>query len=717
MGVGLLLLILAISGGPVKGLGLELPELRQLIARVAVGCLGGSMILAGTVLWARRPGPLAAQFHESHMAEVARDQRPQLTPRFVGRKELLRRLEEHLRRGTPTVLTGLGGVGKTQAALAYVDQHERTYELVWWLRAEEHATLVADYAALASRLRLVGSGNADLESVRLSVRSWLERHHGWLLIFDNAEDVELIKDFLPASRTGHVLLTSRLTRWPEATTVPVGTFRRAESLRLLGQVAPGQDEVCDQLAHGLGDLPLALEQAVAYLQEAGISPADYLALVRARADDLVGRGVPASYEETVATTWAVSLKRVERESAAARQLLTMLAFLAADGVPRSLMPSSAAALPTDLAVLARDPLAYADAVGVLARFSLVTATPDELGMHRLVQLVVRGALSSRERRRWAGAAVQLVQASFPENSDDPDSWEACASLLPHGLAATEHAEALQVEPELTARLLNRTGVYLENRAEFDLARRAHERARDICDASAACEPMTKATNLNNLGHVYYRLARWKDSQEAHEAALELYEAALGPDHPRLAEVLNRLGGALFNLGDMGGARAVYERAFRVCSAANPHDAAETATCLNNLGIVLRDMGELEEARELLERALAYREEAFHDHHPEIARSLNNLGMVMRRLGDHRAARALHERALAIHEDIYGDDHPTLAVTIQCLGLVDSDENELPRAESRLGRALAIFEQHHAPDHWLVRECRAQYDDVLQRMGR
>jgi len=574
---------------------------------------------------------------------------------------------------------------------------------------------MADYAALSSRLSLPGRNeSAALSSLTAAVRAWLEQHHSWLLIFDNAEDSKLIDEFLPAGRRGHVLITSRVASWPNCTTMGVGPLRRSESLRLLRHGSHGGDTAYAELATELGDLPLALEQAVSYLEETGISPSDYVALLRGRAEDLVSKGTAASYEETVASTWSVSLRRAEQEAPAARELLALFSYLSPEGIPRDLVPTSRQALPEALTQVAGDQLAYNEAIAALTRYSLISATPDELTVHRLVQIVVRSALSGRDRRRWASAAVRVLQSKFPGEGADPETWPTCAILLPHALTAAEHCETLGLDAELTAQLLNAAAVYLESRAEFDVARHLHERALQIC-ASQSCTPMTKAINLNNLGHVFYRLARWTDSKAAHEEALEIYEQEFGSDHPRLAEILNRLGGALFNLGDMAGARAAYERAFRVCSSASPSDPAETAVCLNNLGVVLRDMGELEEARDLLEQALRLREEAFHGRHPEIARSLNNLGMVLRRLGDHRRAREAHERALAIHEDIFGDDHPTLAVSIQCLGLVDLDEGRLERAESRLRRALEIFERHHAADHWLVRECREQHETALRRL--
>jgi hypothetical protein len=111
------------------------------------------------------------------------------------------------------VLRGLGGVGKTQLALEYAYRYKEAYRLVWWLRAEEPATLAADYAALADPLQLPQrAAHAQPETIA-AVRQWLEDHDGWLLILDNASEPAAIHPYLPRSQRGPVIVTSRNLGW------------------------------------------------------------------------------------------------------------------------------------------------------------------------------------------------------------------------------------------------------------------------------------------------------------------------------------------------------------------------------------------------------------------------------------------------------------------------------------------------------------------------
>ncbi|HNT72062.1 MAG TPA: hypothetical protein PKK92_03270, partial [Methanothrix sp.] len=203
-------------------------------------------------------------------------------PNFTGRVDLLEKLEETLASGEraaftqTSAITGLGGVGKTQLALEYSYSHADDYRVIWWVRSEEPATLAADYAGLAARLNLPEKDSQDQRITVEAVRRWLEENGGWLLVFDNAQEPENLTDYLPRTGAGHVIITSRNPNWGgTAKPLLVDVFSRQESVEFLLS-RTGQTDGAHALAEALGDLPLALEQAGAYIQETGISFATYL---------------------------------------------------------------------------------------------------------------------------------------------------------------------------------------------------------------------------------------------------------------------------------------------------------------------------------------------------------------------------------------------------------------------------------------------------------
>ena len=92
-----------------------------------------------------------------------------------------------------------------------------------------------------------------------------------------------------------------------------------------------------ELAEELGGLPLALEQAAAYVQATGNSLAGYLAAFRRRREDLLGRGEPTGYPQTVATTWRLAFGQLQDSDPGAAGLLRLLAFCAPDAIPVGLL--------------------------------------------------------------------------------------------------------------------------------------------------------------------------------------------------------------------------------------------------------------------------------------------------------------------------------------------------------------------------------------------
>jgi len=621
-------------------------------------------------------------------------------PTFTGRGDLLAELREALRAGKPVALSGLGGVGKTQLAVEYAYRHASEYGAVWWVRAEEPATLAADYAALAGPLDLPQKDEPDQRLVVGAVRRWLEQHGGWLLVFDNAPGPEGVRGYIPRGMAGHVLITSRNPNWRGlASPLRVQVWERDESVEFLRRRTGRADGDAAELAKELGDLPLALEQAGAYIEASGCSLSGYLDLFHRRRQELLRRGKPSTeYPHTVATTWEISFQQVRRDSPAGAELLNLCAYLAPEDIPRGLLSAGARYLRRPLVKAVADPLLFDEAVAALRRYSLVEVRDDALSVHRLVQAVARGRLRKRARRAWAEAAVRMVNDVFPFDSDDVRTWPQCARLLPHALAAAGQAEALGVAPEATGRLLNQAGLYLRGRAEFLAARDAFQRALAIGEAAFGPDHPNVATDVNNLGSVLQDLGDLEGAREAYERALAIDEAAFGPNHPEVATDVNNLGLVLRDVGDLEGAREAFQRALTIDEAAFGPDHPNVARDVNNLGNVLRDVGDLEGAREALQRALAIDEAAFGPDHPKVAIRVNNLGLVLQDLGDLEGAREAFQRALAIDEAAFGPDHPNVARDVNNLGSVLRDMGNLEGARACLEWALRIFRESLGEDH-------------------
>ncbi|HEY2958190.1 MAG TPA: FxSxx-COOH system tetratricopeptide repeat protein [Actinomycetota bacterium] len=671
---------------------------------------------------------------------------PPRNPVFTGRAELLGQLHETLHPGQVAAvvqvqaqaLHGLGGVGKTQLALEYTHAHAADYDLVWWVTAEQPAAIPGQLVALARRLG-IPEATQQAETVAV-LYDELRGRDRWLLVFDNAVDPADLRRWWPPD-SGRVLVTSRNPAWGGlAATVPLDVLPRGEAVGLLRRRLKRDDPAFDALAEALGDLPLALEQAAAYLEQTHTPPGEYLELLATRARELFALGRPASSDQTIATTWTVSLDRLRADAPAAGDLLRLCAFLAPDDIPRELLQNYPDALPEPLAGAVRDRLGYQQALGALGRYSLATVTHEAISVHRLVQAVVRQSLPPDAQRRRAGAAVRLVLAAFPDDGDEVRAWPRYARLLPHALAATGHASSVAADPDATARLLNQAGRYpwgrvelwqrrqlleralairqarlgpdhldvaqslndlgrvLRELGELPAARDAHRRALAIREARLGPDHLDVADSVANLAVVAGNLGEWSAARAAHERALAVREARLGPGHPLVAQSLSPLGNVLRELGDLPAARKALERAVAIREAQHGPDDPRVANSLATLGFVLHDLGELPAARDAHQRALAIRQTRLGPGHRDTAYSLTNLGAVLRELGDLEHARPLLEQAVAIFEARLGPDNPDVAMGLDNLGLLLADLGELAAARDASARALSICQARMGADH-------------------
>jgi tetratricopeptide (TPR) repeat protein len=487
---------------------------------------------------------------------------------FTGRKEILDQIEKSLKSEEKNlhsiVLHGTAGIGKTQVALAYAIDNAYCYGTIWWVNAENGVSVSTSYENFLTQKGIIKK-DAIYEKQELLnlVWGWMSQNPNWLFIYDNAESEKDLEQYLPRINTGHILVTTRNRDWQNMQKIEVDVFQPQEAVEFFKQFnLEGDIDDAEKLAKELGCLPLALDQAAAYMLATSMSYQEYTALFIKRRLEIFDKGNDTSifYGQTVATTWNISLAKIDNESA--KQLIQLLAFLAPERIQKDLFIQSGDYLPEPLASAARDELKFEKIITDLAKYSLIKTDKGQISIHRLLQDVIRQSLGDKQTQCFH-YCVRILQELFIYNQYEVKTWAACSSLLPHIQAVLAHEDSLKTQTEGIAYLYFQGARWLKHTALYSDALKWHKKALAIREKVLGADHPDTATTYNNIAGVYYSLGDYEQALERLEKALAIQEKVLGADHPDTAATYNNIGLVYDSLGDYEQAQEWYEKALAI----------------------------------------------------------------------------------------------------------------------------------------------------------
>jgi Tetratricopeptide repeat len=533
---------------------------------------------------------------------------------FVGREDLLSQVRGLLGNGPVVLLPSaehqLGGTGRTQLAVEYAYRYADTYELVWWIPAEQTAGMRAALVGLAQRLGLPEAG--DINRTLGAVRDALSRgepYRNWLVVFENANRPEDINPYLP-SGAGHVLVTSRNPRWSSevAQAVPVAVFDRADSVDFLLRRSPELSAVdAERLAEQLDDVPMALDEAAAVRAVTGWSVTEYLRRYHERAGEL-------AFPTPIRVAWGLAADTLRVASPAAAQLLELCAFLASAPVSWQLLWAARGLdLSPELAHTVRVERRLKAAMRLIGQYGLADLDPpgDRLSVHPLVRGMLSQELSSERHVALLGVVRGMLAAADPGDPDSPTSWPRYFELTPHLV----HSDVLGSEAEEVRQLVVNCIRALYARGDYDSSR----------DLAAQA------------------VAHWRET--------------LGESDEQTLLASFHLANALRAVGRVGDARSLNAQTLRIQRDRLGGDDESTLATANSAGADLRMQGHFGQARQLDADNLVRYRRLFGESFPTALRCANNLAADLRLLGDFRGAKALDEQVLRHRLAVLVDGHP------------------------------------------------------------
>ncbi|MGW7380717.1 FxSxx-COOH system tetratricopeptide repeat protein [Streptomyces sp. NPDC054794] len=618
------------------------------------------------------------------------------------------------------VLTGMGGVGKTQLAADYARTawQTRTLDVLVWITAGTRSAAVTGYARAAAEV--LAADIDDRETAAEKFVAWLEpkphrRPCRWLIVLDDVADPDALQGLWPpASPHGRTLVTTR--RRDAALTgcqrrlINVGLFTETEALAYLTTALAAHnrhepDEQLAALAADLGHLPLALSQAAAYLIDSSQTAAVYRTLLANRTAtlaDAVPLVLPDDQTRTMAAAWSLSIDRADTLPPAglARPMLQLAAFLDPNGIPETVLtgPPAVAHLTVEQAGRHRPEVTAEDATGALRalhRLSLIDHTPNEaVRVHQLIQRAVRERLPDDRQSAAARTAADALHAAWPEVERNTTLAQA---LLANATALTSCAADALHQPDVH-RVLYRMGTSLGESGQVTAAvSHFYDLAATTRRHLGPDHPHTLISRGN--------LARWRgqagDAVGAAAAFAELLEdlmRVLGPDHRHTLTTRGNLARWRTEAGDAAGAAAAFaellEDLMRVLGPDHPH----TLSTRHNLAHWRGEAGDAAGAAAAFAELLEDQVRVLGPDHPLTLSTRHNLAHWRGEAGDAAGAAAAFAELLEDRVRVLGRDHPDTLSTRHHLALGQGAVGDAAGAAAAFAELLEDRVRVLGPDH-------------------
>ncbi|KAN0068018.1 HET domain containing protein [Elaphomyces granulatus] len=649
---------------------------------------------------------------------------------FVAREEEFAEIHRTLRgdgsRRT-VVLHGLGGIGKTQLAIAYAKRYKGNYSAIFWLNIKDEDSLKQSFAKAAKQILRDHPSASRLSSVDIeenldgvidAVKEWLSLANNtrWLMIYDNYDNPKLpdntdpvavdIRKFLPESYQGSVIITTRSSQVKIGHAIRIRKLEDVrDSVKILSNASRREGLIDDpdavKLARELDGLPLALATAGAYVDQTAMSFSDYLRLYKSSWTKLLKTSPKlSSYEDrTFYSTWQLSFDHVKQQNELSAKLLRLWAYFDNQDIWFELLRHGDSEDPEWIRELTEDELSFNGAVRVLSDHGLVEADMSSqeriesrgYSIHGCVHSWTVCVLNQEWDNDLAKLALKFVGSHVPgEESTKP--WLTQRRLLQHAARCSHAVLTGMVTDYGMERELHGLGILFADQDKLNEAEKMYQRALQGAEKAMGPDHTSTLETVHNFGILYAKLGKLDEAEKMYQRALQGKEKALGPDHPTTLNTVVCLGALYKNRGRLDDAEKMYQRALQGYKKALGPDHMSTLSTVNNLGILYADQGKLDKTEKMYQRALQGYEKAWGPNHTSTLETVHNFGILYAKLGKLDEAEKMYQRALQGKEKALGLDHTSTLDTVVCLGALYKDRGRLDDAEKMYQRALQGYEK-------------------------
>ncbi|KAH0542520.1 hypothetical protein FGG08_003116 [Glutinoglossum americanum] len=646
--------------------------------------------------------------------------------KFVGRSDIMTKIDQKFRVQSRVALRGIDGVGKTQIAIEYCygyrERHPNAH--VFWVHASSIARFDQAYRDIARKLNLPGYGDLKANTLQL-ISEWLscEDHGMWLMVLDNADDERTFFSsdpqvsspeteqqasfirYVPRSPKGSIIVTTRNARVGDALadgeeSIVVLPLVRQDAERLLQSKLPqgyetGKENTAN-LLDTLGYLPLAITQAAAFISANRSDLAEYIETLQTSDSDLIDRLSRHHHDprrdydvsSSVIRTWALSFNQIRKQEPRAAQMLSLMAVLDRHGIPKSLLRREN-----------EQRTEFTTALGTLQAFSLIEAERggEAFVMHRLVQLSIRNWLELQSMREmYQEEAVELLSEEFP--SGEHGNWKICETLLLHAQVVLGYQYSSKSSLLHRATLSYNAAWYEWQQGRYETAYKSCVEAHDAHQILLGESSHETLASLELLALVLSSQGNYEAARKMNQRVLELREKVLGKEHPNTLASMSNLASVLDSQGKYEAAEEMNQRALELEENVLGKEHPDTLTSMSNLASVLSSQGKYEAAEEMNRRVLELSEKVLGKEHPDTLTSMNNLALVLNSQGKYEAAEEMNRQALELRKKVLGKEHPDTLTSMSNLALVLNSQGKYEADEEMNRRVLELSEKVLGKEH-------------------
>ncbi|KAF2176127.1 TPR-like protein, partial [Zopfia rhizophila CBS 207.26] len=605
----------------------------------------------------------------------------QRNSQFVGRSAEITKVDVMLSSETRcerVAIVGLGGVGKTQIALEFAHQlRERQPDCsVFWIPVTNVESMLEAYLEIGQQLQIPNVEQEKAEVQKLVQDRLSQESSGrWLLVFDNADDINIWTDktdnttgsgrrmdYLPKSKHGSILFTTRTrkaaTKLAGKNVISVSEMNENVAKDLLKKSLIDPDLLADDgaatdLLQKLTHLPLAIVQAAAYINENEISLGEYIALLDVTEQDKIDllseefedEGRYKNIKNPVATTWLISFEQIRSRDLLAAEYLSFMSCVDAKDIPQSLLPPAQS---TKKAV---------DAIGTLSAYSFITKhTIDQLlDLHRLVHLATRNWLRTEGTLRvWAAKALDRLEEVFPDN--DHTNRSVWRMYLPHARYALE-LELEGAGSRKTELLWRFWEMCPQKQGRWNATEGLLVQVMETRKKKLGVDHPSTLSSMGSLASTYRNQGRWDAAEELFVQVMETRKKKLGVDHPSTLSSMANLASTYWNQGRWDAAEQLGVQVMETHKKKLGADHPSTLTSMANLASTYRSQGRWDAAEELFVQVMETRKKKLGADHPNTLSSMNNLAFTWKEQGRDAEAISLMRECVQLQQRILGVDHP------------------------------------------------------------